>query len=198
MRRKKDKKNREDFHKKESKPIFDLSQETKNGILGVLSFGLAVLSTLSFFGKAGQAGEIFNNVAKSFFGWGLFLIPLAFLILGFSFVKSVSRKIYTSAVVGTALFVLTFLAIIHILGDGDLQNRIVQGGYLGAVIGFPIFKAFGFISSVFILTLLLLVSLIMALNISITELLFKKKEEQDQPLQDNVVIKRGTEIVDAK
>ena len=48
----------------EPKPLFDISQETKNGIRGVLSFGLAILATLAFFNKAGQAGELFNNLAK--------------------------------------------------------------------------------------------------------------------------------------
>src|SRR3989344_1053183 len=182
---------------KESKPIFDLSQETRNGIWGVLSFGLAILVTLSFFDKAGRAGDIFNNLANSLFGWGMFLVPLAFLILGTSFIKSISRKIYSSAVFGTVLFVLAFLALFFILGDGGFQIRVSQGGYLGVLIGFPILKSLGFFSSLIVLVLLLLVSLLIALDISIIRLLFRKKEE-NLPLQDNVVIKRGTEVVDGK
>lgn len=185
------------FREKESKPLFDLSQETKNGIWGVLSLGLAVIATLAFFNKAGRAGDIFNSLAKSLFGWGMFLIPLAFLILGVSFFKSVSRKIYTSAVVGTMLFVLTFLAVFFVLGNGDFQIRVAQGGYLGVLIGFPILKSLGFLASLIVLVLLLLVSLLVSLNISIMHLIFKKKEE-NQPLQDNVVVKRGTEVVDMK
>ncbi|HEY4484481.1 MAG TPA: DNA translocase FtsK 4TM domain-containing protein [Candidatus Paceibacterota bacterium] len=181
----------------DSKPLFDLSQETKNGIWGVLSFGLAILATLAFFDKAGRAGDIFNSLANSLFGWGMFLVPLAFLILGISFVKSVSRKIYTSAIFGTLLFVLTFLALFFIIGEGDFQARVAQGGYLGVLIGFPVIKALGFTSSLIVLILLLLVSLLVALNISVTNLLFKKKEEE-MPLQDNVVVKRGTEVVDMK
>src|SRR3989344_4306022 len=182
---------------KESKPLIDISQETRNGIWGVLSFGLAILVTLSFFGKAGRAGDIFNNLANSLFGLGMFLVPLAFLILGTSFIKSVSRKIYSSAVFGTALFVLAFLALFFILGDGGFQIRVSQGGYLGVLIGFPILKSVGFTSSLIVLVLLLLVSLLIALDISIIRLLFRKKEE-NLPLQDNVVIKRGTEVVDGK
>ncbi len=185
--------------KSESKPTFDLAQETKNSIWAVLSFGLVVLTSLAFFNKAGAAGEIFNNLAKSLFGWGFFLIPLAFLILGISFVKSVSRKIYTSAILGTVLFVLSFLAVFYILGSGDFQIRVVQGGYFGAIIGFPILKSLGFGASFIALLLLLLVSLLTALNISIVSLIFKKKEEGVlEPLPDKVVIKRGTEIIDSK
>src|SRR5512145_2114466 len=80
---------------------FDISQETKNSIWGIGSFILAVLSVLSFVGKAGVAGEGFNIFARSLFGWGFFIVPIAFVILGFSFLKSISRNIYHSAVFGT-------------------------------------------------------------------------------------------------
>lgn len=196
MAKKKEWKKREPFAK-ESKPLFDLSQETKNGIWGVLSFGLVILVTLAFFDKAGRAGDIFNSLAKSLFGWGIFLVPLAFLILGVSFVKSISRKVYTSAIFGTVLFVLTFLALFYILGNGDFYARISQGGYLGVVIGFPILNSLGFTASLITLLLLLLVSLLMALDVSIIKLFFKK-QEKNLPLQDNVVVKRGTEVVDMK
>lgn len=184
--------------KGEAKPFLDLSQETKNGIWAILSFGLVILTSLAFFNKAGAAGSIFSNLARSLFGWGFFLIPLAFLILGISFVKSVSRQIYTSAILGTLLFVLSFLAIFYIFGNGDFPVRVVQGGYFGAIIGFPILKSLGFTASFIALILLLLVSLLTALNISIVNLIFKKKEEGVlEPLPDKVVIKqRGKEIVE--
>ena len=37
-------------------PAFDISQETKNSIMGVASIIFGVLSILSFFGSAGKAG----------------------------------------------------------------------------------------------------------------------------------------------
>lgn len=182
--------------KNEPKQVFDLSQETKNSIWAIFSFGLVILSGLAFFGKAGAAGSIFSSLARSLFGWGFFLIPLAFLILGVSFIKSVSRKIYTSAILGTILFVLSFLAIFYIVGGGDFKIRVVQGGYFGAILGFPALKAFGFGASLVALVLLLLVSLLTALNISMVGLIFNKKEEES--LKDNIVIKRGTEVINAK
>src|SRR3989338_10096034 len=97
---------------------FDISQETKNSIWGILSFSLAVLAVLSFLGKAGAAGNLFSAVAKYLFGWGFFVIPVAFVILGASFIKSISRQIYYSAVFGTVLFVLSFLALFYVFGGG--------------------------------------------------------------------------------
>ncbi len=185
-----------------AKEVLGLSQETKNGIWGVASFGLAVVSTLAFFNKAGNAGELFTVAAKSMFGWGIFLVPLGLAMLGVAFLKSISRRIYSSAMIGTALFVLGFLAVFHILGKGDLALRIDQGGYFGLIIGFPILKAVGFTSSFVVLVILLFVSVLIALNIPVHKLLFRKQEEgdegQEQPSQDNVVVKRGTQIVDIK
>src|SRR3989344_5735675 len=94
---------------REKAPAFDISQETKNSIMGVVSIIVAVLSVLSFFGSAGKAGEVFNTVSRALFGWGFFVVPVAFTLLGASFIKSLSRKIYWSAVIGTTLFVLSFL-----------------------------------------------------------------------------------------
>ena len=95
---------------------FDISQETRNSIWGILSFILAILAVLSFVGRAGWAGEGFNIFARALFGWGFFLVPVAFILLGISFIKSISRRIYFSAVFGTLLFVLAVLATFYIFG----------------------------------------------------------------------------------
>ncbi|MDP3953875.1 MAG: DNA translocase FtsK 4TM domain-containing protein [bacterium] len=184
-----------------------LSQETKNGVWGVASFGFAILSVLAFWGKAGVAGQVFASVSKLFFGWGIFLIPVAFLILGISFIKSFERQIYKSALIGTSLFVLSFLGTFHIVGGGDLTERISQGGYFGLAFGYPLFKSVGFISSFVILILAIFVSFLVALDIPFHRVIFKKKleegegdeeseEEQSGPLKDNIVIRQGNRVVD--
>ena len=58
-------------HKK-TESRFDISQETKNSIWGISAFILAIISVLSFVGKAGWAGEGFDLIARSLFGWGFF------------------------------------------------------------------------------------------------------------------------------
>jgi len=188
--------------KNEGRQLLGLSQETKNGIWGVLGLGLAVVSSLAFFNLAGNAGQMFSNISKLLFGWGFFLVPIAFAMLGVAFLKSVHRKIYVSAIAGTLLFVLSFLAIFHIIGKGELAIRIHQGGYLGLIIGFPLFKSVGFIASFVVLLVLLFVSVLIALNIPVHKLIMKDEAEEEtageKPLQDNVVIKRGNEIVDQR
>lgn len=177
---------------KHKEPMFDISQETKNSIMGILSFSIAILSTLSFFDKAGRAGELFNTVSRSLFGWGFFIIPFAFLLLGVSFVKSLSRRIYWSAVAGTTLFTLSILAVFFIFGEVDFSQRVHQGGYLGVVLGYPLIGMVGFTASWVILLAMLCISLLIALNVPIYRLI----NEEEAKLTDNIVVKRGGEVVD--
>ncbi len=175
---------------------FDISQETKNSIWGILSFSLAILSILSFTGKAGTAGTLFNLAARSLFGWGFFVVPVAFIVLGAAFIKSISRQIYHSAVFGTILFVFSFLALFYVSGGGDLDARLLQGGYFGIILGLPLLYSLGFWASLLILLVLMVIALLVALNVPIHTLIIKKDE--DEKLTDKVVIKRGNEVVDEK
>ena len=182
--------------KEERMSKFDISQETKNSIWGIGSFILAILSILSFMGKAGWAGEGFNIFARSLFGWGFFIVPVAFLLLGFSFMKSISRKIYHSAVFGTLLFVGSILGTFYIFGNGNFDTRLIQGGYLGVILGAPLLSSMGFGASLIILLALIVIALLVSLNVPLYGLLSKKDEEEK--LVDNVVIKKGSEVVDQK
>ena len=183
--------------KEERGSRFDLAQETKNSIWGIGSFILTILSILSFVGKAGWAGEGFNIFARSLFGWGFFIVPVAFMLLGFSFIKSISRKIYNSAVLGTLLFVLSVLATFYIFGNGSFDTRVDQGGYLGVIFGLPLLSSLGFSASLIILLAFVVIALLMSLNVPLYGLLSKDKEDEEKAIE-KVVIKKGTEVVNEK
>jgi S-DNA-T family DNA segregation ATPase FtsK/SpoIIIE len=189
-----------------------LSQETKNSIYGIMMFLMATLATLSFFDLAGIAGEYFNSFAHTLFGWGFFLIPFAFVIMGVAFIKSVSHEIQRSAVWGTLLFVFGFLGIFYILGEGDMAVRIEQGGYLGLILGYPTLRFIGFWASLIVLIFVCFVSLMASLDVAIYELIkrgFVKardaeedddSEEEvvpipDKPAMEKLVIRTGGAVV---
>ncbi len=184
--------------KEESEKLhrFDIHQETKNSIWAVASFSFALLSVLSFIGKAGRAGHVFDRTAHSLFGWGFFIIPLAFIFLGTSFVKSLSRKVYTNAVFGTVLFVLTFLGLFFIFGGGDVHARIVQGGYLGVIFGYPLLTSVGFTASTIILFTLGLIAILVSMNISIGSIFAQPPTEEMK--STDVIIKKGNEVMPQK
>ncbi len=182
--------------KKEAAPRFDIAQETKNSIWGISGFILAILSVLSFTHNAGKAGDLFNTFAHALFGWGFFIIPVALVILGTAFIKSISRKIYLSAVFGTSLFVFAILAVFFVFGGTNFDGRIAQGGYLGIVLGFPLLNLVGFTASMIILPSLMLISLLVALNVSISGLIYGDKENEKDDRDVDVVIKKGSEVVE--
>ncbi len=201
-------KKKKDKKKDKEGNLLGLSQETKNSIYGILMFMVAVLATLSFFDLAGVAGEYFNSISHTLFGWGFFLIPFALVIMGVAFIKSVSHKIYRSAVWGTLLFVLGFLGIFYILGEGDMPAKIEQGGYLGLILGYPTLRFIGFWASLVSLIFICFVSLMAALNVPIYELIKRgiaKEEggvkEQEAPLipenqaLEKLVIRTGGNVM---
>jgi S-DNA-T family DNA segregation ATPase FtsK/SpoIIIE len=181
---------------KRSEPLFDIAQETKNSILGVSSLILAVIAVLSFTGRAGKAGDIFNLISRSLFGWGFFIIPLALVLLGIAFLKSIERKIYTSAIIGIVVFILSVLGIFFVFGGGNFDVRTVQGGYLGIILGYPLLKLVGFTASIIILPAMMLIALMFALNVSVAGLLPWGKNEDEEEKTDNVVIKKGSDVID--
>ncbi len=198
VRKKKKLKNKEtedDKPKKGSR----VSPETQNSIFAVASFALAVLTVLSFTGKGGRVGDLFINFAHTLFGWGYFVIPLAFLLLGISFLKFYSRETRLPSVLGVVIFVLAVLGTFFIIGNtDDFQTRVSQGGYLGVILGYPLLSLFGFTSSVVILLAAVFISFLVSMDIPLHHLIFKEEDEDkeaDQIEEDDLVIKHGSNSV---
>lgn len=172
-----------------------ISQETRNSIAGILCLLIVVVSVLAFIGKAGSAGTYFNNFARTLFGWGFFIVPVAFLMLGVAFIKSVHRKIAKSAVFGTVLFVLAVLGIFYAIGDGDTAQRIIQGGWLGLGLGWPLFNFLGFWATLVILIGLVVVSILLTLDVPIYQLFMRSTPEEDEAKEQEMKAKDIEKLV---
>lgn len=183
---------------------FDLSLETKNGIWMLISFVAAVLSILAFSGNAGRAGEIFNSAIRTLFGWGFFIVPMAFLLLAAAFLKSYSKNTSFGAILGTSLLVLGFLGILFVLRDVNFVTRLEQGGYLGLVLGYPLLQLSGVTAAMIILAALMFVSILIALDIPLHHYLLSKSAQSQEEARltgavdkEKLVIKQGDKIVSA-
>lgn len=174
------KKSKKSFRKKVKAKKTALRSDTKRSIVAVLSFALAILSSLSIFGLAGIFGQSYLKMTQLLFGQGFFLVPIGFglatlaLLMPhyFSSPSQEKRKhIYAFTFLGVALFVLSFLSIFHLLG-----STTRAGGYLGMILGWPGLKFLGFLGSLVILLALLLISVLITFNIALK----KKKKEIDQ------------------
>lgn len=182
--------------RREKKPLFDISQETRNSIWGISSFIAAILSVLAFIGGAGSAGNYFNFWSRSLFGWGFFIVPIAFVMFGVAFIKSINRNIARGAMLGTLLFVLASLGIFFIIGDGGMEARLVQGGYLGLVLGYPLQKFVGFTASLITLMAIMVISILLTLNVPIYKLVTKEEEEEKKKDEmKDLVIRKGDAIM---
>jgi S-DNA-T family DNA segregation ATPase FtsK/SpoIIIE len=172
-----------------------ISQETRNSIAGILCILVVIISILAFLDKAGTAGVYLNSVARMLFGWGYFIVPVAFLMLGIAFIKSIHREIARSAVFGTILFVLSVLGIFYAMGAGDHLQRVVQGGYLGVALGWPLFTFVGFIATLVVLVGLVIVSVLMTLDVPIYQLFMRSTIEEDAAKEEEMKSKDIEKLV---
>jgi len=157
-----------------------ISQETRNSIYGILSFLVAIVSVLAFADLAGTAGQYINLTARTLFGWGFFIVPVAVSMLGIAFIKNLHQQIATSAVIGTILFVLSVQGAFYAFGEGMMGERIVQGGYIGTILGHPLVIFVGFAATMIILAALVVISFMLALDMSFIGLMFWHREESDE------------------
>ena len=157
-----------------------LYSETKKGIFAIVCFALAIVSFLSFFNGAGIFGSYFLKISKMFFGKGFFIISLSFIIIGLAIIvprfnlADKKTRIYRAVLIGIILFILSVLGIFYVFGSKDINS----GGYLGLILGYPMFKYLGFWASLVVLFSLLIISFLVTFNVSFTSRKEKEKEEE--------------------
>ncbi len=158
-----------------------LHSDTKKGILVVISFTLAMISVLSFFGVAGSFGQYFLKASKSLFGKGFFLVAVTFILIGLAILmprlnlQKKRKPMYSTIFIGILLFVLSVLGFFHVVASNGMG-----GGYLGMALGYPLENFFGFWASLVVLIGLLIISFLITFNVSL--LPSKKEEEEIKPV----------------
>lgn len=126
---------------------------TKNGIVAIAFFVLAILFTLSGFNLGGLAGHfIYNNLFK-LLGVGYILLPIVFLLLGASSYKSERPTFGTSNTVSFILFLFSGLGLIHIIKNG-------AAGVIGRITAWPFVKLFDVYLAFILLFALFVISLV--------------------------------------
>ncbi len=158
-----------------------LETGTKNGILAVLFFTLAVITVLSYLNLAGVFGQYFLDFSKLVFGKGIFLITLTLILGGVSVLRSLHKDIYKTTLIGMLIFVLSLLGLLTIFFSS--QSPTDAGGYLGLIFSYPFTKFLGVYASVIIFIAILLCSILIALDISLSQLFrifaFKRNKEDE-------------------
>jgi len=170
--------------KKSAKGKPALHSETKKSILAITCFALAVLSLLSFLNLAGQFGNYFFQVSQLLFGRGFFFISVIFILIGLAVLapqlKMASKRppVYQAVFIGALLFLLSVLGIFYVLLNQATPAR--AGGYLGLILGYPLFKFFGLWASLIVLLALLVISVLVTFNLPLKIPFRPTKEERNE------------------
>jgi S-DNA-T family DNA segregation ATPase FtsK/SpoIIIE len=144
-----------------------LETETKNGILAVFFFALALITILSYFDLAGIFGQYFVRGSRFAFGRGIFLITAALVLGGISVLKSLHKNVYKTTLLGMLIFLLSFLGILSVLIGG---TPVEGGGYLGHGVSWPFLKLLGSYATLIIFFAFLISAILIALDISLNKL----------------------------
>jgi S-DNA-T family DNA segregation ATPase FtsK/SpoIIIE len=147
-------------NKKQREKIISLPIEIKHAILGVLMILTSILIVLSFFEKAGKAGDYFMQGANFLGGLTVFILPLVFILGGLVFLNSKanqeflnrSKKVFWPVIL--ASFIL-LSGITGILGSFKIELR--RGGLIGYMFSWPLLKYFGFWATVVIFSALVII-----------------------------------------
>ena len=150
-------------------PTRKLKTETKHGIWAIVFFVLALFLFMSAFGIAGKAGELFYTIFYYLLGYGYVLLPVLFILLGSSFLKSETPNIGWARVISSVLFLLSGLGLI------DVASGKHAGGFLGKVLSTPFVSAFDVWASIVFLGALLVISILVMFDTKPAPLTFLKR-----------------------
>jgi len=169
----------------------EVRKETWQAVLAIVFFVLSLLSILAAFGKAGMVGTYLFLILKKLLGIGYFLLPIALIMVGISFLKGVSRKFEISKFVGVILFFLSGLGLLDLL-------VVHEGGILGRYISSPLISLFDVYAAAILLASILTISILITFDIHFTfeNLMFwkyfmKKKDGIEDEEDSDVEIEEG-------
>lgn len=159
-----------------------LQTHTKHGIIGVVFFVFALFFLMSWMNAAGVAGDFFyNQLFLPLLGVGYILLPVLFILLGWSFIKSEVPNIGWARVLSGSLFLLSSLGMI------DIASGKHSGGILGEFASVPFVSLFDNYASVLFLGAILIISILIMFDAKvdfstiwerIKSIFVKKKDEE--------------------
>jgi len=134
---------------------FTLKEQTKRYIFGTISFLLAIIFGLSFFKKAGLAGNALFNLFSLLIGKVVFLIPLIFTLSGLIFFLTNYKRVFFPLILAVIVFLSGICGFLE-----NLESGSRPGGLLGYFITLPLLKLFDFWVTQIILFLIIIVGVL--------------------------------------
>jgi S-DNA-T family DNA segregation ATPase FtsK/SpoIIIE len=146
-----------------------LKTHTKHGIIAVIFFVLALFFLMSAFSLAGVAGKFVYEKFYYLLGIGYILLPILFILLGTSFIKSEAPDIGWMRTVSGVMFLLSSLGMI------DIASTNHAGGIFGEILSIPFVSFFDVYASLVFLGALLIISILIMFDAKLDPMPFFRK-----------------------
>lgn len=155
----------------------DLHPDTKRTIWGIISLGLACVTLLAFFEKAGKVGALFNRAAARAFGVGAFALPALFLAGAIVLLRERrERRVSLRVLISSAAFFISLLTLLEL----SLRDRYL-GGVIGKALSVPTEYLFGLWAGYVFWGAAFLISLFMLFNTSSLSYRSRRSDEEKEP-----------------
>ncbi len=153
-----------------------LSQETRDSIVAIAAFVVAILLILAWFGTAGRIGTLAYRALGTLLGKGYALLPVSLLLISTALLFSLKQKFVTLPLVGAGLFLLSTLGLLEIFfGAGT-------GGLAGSFVARPAVYLFDTVASAIIFSSFFVVSILIMFNASLRRSFERAPKPESTPL----------------
>lgn len=173
MARKKGNKKFKKANKKRKSNLFILPKGTERQVAAVITLLIAIIITLSLFGKAGVVGEKFVALSLLLVGSTVYALPL-FLALGaIVFFNTQQRKFLGATTLAILIFISGISGILS-----SLSQDSKKGGFLGYFLSLPLLKLFGFLVAQIIFSTLIVIGALIFWQLLSPSVVGEEKEEK--------------------
>ncbi len=137
-----------------------LRDETRNSIIGITLFIVAVILVFSSIGNGGALGGRIYTGVHFLFGLGYYILPVLFVILGVNFFRAGGHNFTTPALVAGPFFLISALGLMALATSTAGTTGL--GGWIGFYIMSPIVSLFApllsgiMLAAVFMVAILIL------------------------------------------
>ncbi|PIR74508.1 MAG: cell division protein FtsK [Candidatus Magasanikbacteria bacterium CG10_big_fil_rev_8_21_14_0_10_47_10] len=155
------------------RPAYDDAMLT-HGVIAILLITFAIVTALSFFGRAGTVGVILNEWILSFlFGSMRYFVPIVIVVLAWYIVADVKYDYRKTHGIGAVLFFVATSSVIHLRYPADemwLNAVEGRGGGIFGMLAWVLQTYVGTVASWVILIASIAISLLLLFNTSIMHL----------------------------
>ncbi|PSO45922.1 MAG: hypothetical protein BRC22_00355, partial [Parcubacteria group bacterium QH_9_35_7] len=157
-----------------------LNPSLSKAISAILLIVTSLIIILSFFGKAGEAGDVINQfLLGPLFGNMRYAVPFVLLLLLWFGIREKEQEYRETYGIGLFLFFLSACSLFHFkFSPAEMKLQALQGNG-GGILGMPAWLLqiyLGNIASIVLLIGLLIVSLLLTFNTSITQFILAHKK----------------------